>query len=410
MKHLFFLLLWGLSYFPCAAQISMKEILRTAKREKSMQRHQQQMDYIGKKSYEMPWLDGVEVRTETNNFNLQEQRFTLRVTTNSKAERKAERASQNSQNAWYSANEQILLSEFLQQRYGLIIELYFIQTFLRLKKISGKVHRDQIKVLQKSVNLSDFKINDLIKADDKLKENQRDIIELEEALKYGQEVVYGWTRSKNEIEIQDDFIPIDEVMKISRKLKLDNFSHVKLMKWTLDIDRSSRELDMMEAEGKKWIDFYQMKYGSSNSPELKSDISFGIGVTIPLKKSRQIKMSELKVEKLIKENNKAHLKEELEEQMKNILAQMETKYKLYNLIDDQIRNSQANFVYQKYKNIGGAPPLALLQLKESDFKKEFELFEIEKSIYQLYLELLVTSGRIAKAPFTNYLSKNLERY
>ncbi len=410
MKNLFCFILLAILTFPITAQISIKEILGSAKREKSMLRHQQQMDFIGKKSYEMPWLDGIEFRTETNDFVLREQEFTARASNNSRAERKAESSFQKTMKKIYSTDEQILLTDFLEERYRLIVETYFLQTHLSLKKASGKVHKDQLKVLQKSVNLSGFKINDLIKADNSRKENEREILELEEALTYNQQVISDWTKSKKGFEIKGDFIPIDKVMEKARKLKLNAHSHVKLMRWALNIERSDRELDIIEAQNRKWVDFYQVKYGSSNPTEFRSDFTIGIGLRIPLKKSIRIKTSEIKIEKLIDENNKAHIKEELQEEMKFILSKMETKYRLYQLLNSQIQNSQANTIYQKYKNIEGTSPLALLQLKESDLKTQYELFEVEQNIYQLYIDLIVASGHIAKVPFVNFLSEKFSRF
>lgn len=411
MRHVIFFILFMATVVPTVkAQLSVKEILSSYRKEKAFIRQQEKMKYIGNHTYDLPWIDGLEIRTSTNDFNLREQEFTARITPNSKAERESQKAYQQSYIKAHQADEQILASEFLEERYRLVVDAYFLETLIRLKTIYSRVYSDRMKVLKKSVNLSGFNINDLIKADDALKEMQREIVELEEALKFSRGVLSDWTRTKNKLHIVDSFIDISDLMEVARKLRVDPMTHIKLLKWTLNVDQARRKLELSTAENKKVIDFFQARYGTSSKPNFRSDFSLGMGFTIPLKKSQQIKTSELKVEKMVNENSYANIREELTESMEHILTQMETQYRIYQLVEEQISNSQANFVFQQYKSIGGAPALTLLQLKESDLKKELELFKVEQNIYNLYIELLVVSGRISTMPLKNYLSNEQERF
>lgn len=411
MKYVFFFILFMAIVVPTVeAQLTVKEILSSYRKEKAFIRQQEKMKYIDNHTYELPWIDGLEIRTSTNDFKLIKQEFTARISPNSKAERESQKAYQKSYVKAHQADEQILASEFLEERYRLVVDAYFLETLIRLKTIYSKVYSDRMRVLKKSVNLSGFNINDLIKADDALKEMQREIVELEEALKFSQGVLADWTITKKKLHIVDNFIDIADLMKVARKLSVDPMTHIKLLKWTLNVDQARRKLELSTAENKKVVDFFQAKYGTSKNPDFRSDFSLGIGFTIPLKRSQQIKTSELKVEKMVNENSYANIREELTESMEHILTQMETQYRLYQLVEDQISNSQANFVFQQYKNIGGAPALTLLQLKESDLKKELELFKVEQNIYNLYIELLVVSGRMSTMPLKNYLSKEQERF
>ena len=96
--------------------------------------------------------------------------------------------------------------------------------------------------------------------------------------------------------------------------------------------------------------------------------------------------------------------------MKRTRSEMESQYRLFQLIQTQLENSQAELVIQQYQKIAGASPIAILRLKESDLKKEVELFKIQQNIYKLYVSLLDVSGRMGNPPLKNYLSNDLESF
>jgi len=131
-------------------------------------------------------------------------------------------------------------------------------------------------------------------------------------------------------------------------------THVKLMKWQLNLEYTLREIDLEKAQDKKWIDFFQVKYGGRNSTEFRENFALGFATTIPLKRSEQLKINELELERIIQENNYVRIKEELTKIMERTLTEMESQYRLYQLIQSQLENSQAELVLKQYQKIAGA--------------------------------------------------------
>ena len=111
----------------------------------------------------------------------------------------------------------------------------------------------------------------------------------------------------------------------------------------------------------------------------------------------------MEFEKIDEETKYKELQVALTDRMSRIRLEMEHQYQLYQLLEKQLENSQADFALKQYQKIAGASPLALLKLKGSRFNKELEQFSIEQEIYMLYIELLDASGKMAELPLRNYL-------
>ena len=399
---------------PCYAQLTTTEILASAKNGKALEFQRNKMEYLKDNSATLPWIDEIDVRTETHDLDLREQEFSVRVSPNTKKEREKQQALQASDVAINAADEQILISEYLQERYMLIVEVYHFQKLKTLKQDYTAVYEDRLQVLRKSMTLPKFDVQDLISAEDEMQELEREIFELDEGLNIADKIVLEWTGQSSDLQFDEEkFIDIDRVLSIARGLRMDpSATHVKLMKWQLQMERTLREIDLEKTKDKKWIDFFQAKYGGQNLPnaEFREQFSIGFAATIPLKRSEQLKINELELDRIIQENNYVRIKEELTKTMERTRSEMESQYRLYQLIQSQLDNSQAKLVLQQYQKIAGASPLAMLRLKESDLKKRVELFKIQQSIYKLYVSLLDISGRMGHPPLKNYLSNDLEEF
>ena len=411
-KHLLFNVFLVALSLPIYGQLTTTDILASAKNGEAIAFQKKKMEYLQQSVTTLPWIDEIDIRTETHDLDLLEQEYTVRVSPNTKKEREKQKALQQSSMAINAADERILISEYLQERYSLIVDVYHFQKLKKLKQDYTELYADRLQVLRKSMTLPRFDVNDLINAEDEMQELQREIFELDEGLKMASELTYEWTGQNALLQFDENkFIDIERVMSIARGLRMDpSETHVKLMKWQLSMEHTLREIDLEKAQDKKWIDFFQVKYGGRNSAEFRENFALGFAATIPLKRSEQLKINELELDRIIQENNYVRIKEELTKSMERTRSEMESKYRLFQLIQSQLENSQAELVLQQYQKIAGASPIAMLRLKESDLKKRVELFKIQQDIYRLYVSLLDISGRMGHPPFKNYLSEDLESF
>jgi hypothetical protein len=133
-----------------------------------------------------------------------------------------------------------------------------------------------------------------------------------------------------------------------------------------------------------------------------------MGIRIPVRNRQQDNINELEFEKIDEGLKYQELNIKLKERMAQLRLQMESQYELYQLLNQQLENSQANEVLKQYQKIAGASPIAMLRLKGSQFKKELEQFSVQQDIYVLYVELLDASGKMMELPLRNYLEGNME--
>ncbi len=82
--------------------LSPTQFLATAQLQKNIQLVQQKIDFQKNTDYTIPWFEKIEIRTETNDFELYQQEFALRISPNTKRQITA-------QNQFHQAN--IALSE-----------------------------------------------------------------------------------------------------------------------------------------------------------------------------------------------------------------------------------------------------------------------------------------------------------
>lgn len=411
-KKIYFSIVLFAMTVSCYGQLSTTDILASAKNGKALEFQKQKMDYLKNNPTTLPWIDKLDIRTSTHDLDLSEQELSVRISPNSKAEREKQKALQQSNFAINAADEQILISEYLFERYNLVIDVYYFQKSKKIYNEYLASYQDRLQVLRKSMSLPKFDVNDLIEAENEIQELEREIFEIDEGLRMAEQFIFEWIGSKSIIQFDDEkFIDIERLMSIARGLRMDpSDTHVKLMKWQLSLEHTLREIDLEKAQDKKWVDFFQVKYGGRNSSEFNENLAFGFAATIPLKRSEQLKINELELERIIQKNNHARINEELTKQMERTRLEMESQYRLYQLIQSQLENSQAELVLKQYQKIAGASPLVMLKLKESDLKKRLELFKTQQNIYKLYVSLLDVSGRMGHPPLKNYLSKELERF
>ena len=94
----------------------------------------------------------------------------------------------------------------------------------------------------------------------------------------------------------------------------------------------------------------------------------------------------------------------------SLYQQLNNLIKKYELVYDQLDNSQAEFALKEYSKIAEASPKAMLKLRENTLSKELMLMELNYEIVLTFIQYLDLSGYLIKKPFRNYLRKDLEQF
>lgn len=400
-----FLFFGNLLFLNAQSQLTTSEVLASAKNQYVLQLQQQRVDFLKNSDAKLPLINEMEVRTETNDFRLIEQEYTLRGKFHTRDQRKAQEGLHQARIELNSIEEQILLHELLSERYFGIVEVLYFEKLLAAKKDQKVLLEDRLLVFQKSINLPKFAITDLIDAEDDLHGAQRDILRLENALTAAQQKIYRWSNETGVLKTEDvPLVDIEEVMELVRTFTTEpSISHANLVKRNLNAELAVQEQKLRRAEEENTFEFFQAKIGGTDDTGFRQNFTLGLGIRIPVRDREKHDILELEFEKVDEGAKYEEIRLALKDRMAQIKIQIENNYSLYQLLNQQLSESQAAFALEQYQKIAGASPLALLKLKGSQFDKELERFRIEQDIYMLYLELLDASGVIMELPLRNYL-------
>ncbi|MFK8010171.1 MAG: hypothetical protein AB8H03_27705 [Saprospiraceae bacterium] len=392
--------------------LSTSDILASAKQQYVLGLQQQRVDFLKNSTHKLPLVDEMEFRTETNDFKLSEQQYVLRGRFHTKAQQQAYADFQQAKIELNTIDEQLLMQDLLRDRYDAIVKVSYFEKLIITKKEQKILLEDRMTVLKKSINLPKFNIIDLIDAEDDLHLADRDILRLENALNLAQQKIFRYSNQRGYLKTDDlRLIDIDQLMEVVRSLSVEpSTAHATLVKRNLNINLAAKEQAIRRTQEENTIDYFQAQMGGTDDRGFRQNFSLGMGITIPVRNRQQQNLNELEFEKIDEGLKYEELKIKLKERMTQIRLEMETQYELYQLLSQQLENSQADEVLEQYQKVAGASPIAMLKLKGSRFKKELEQFRIQQGIYLLYVELLDASGKMMELPLRNYLMGSLEEF
>lgn len=361
--------------------------------------------FINNKAKGMPFVENYEFRTETDQMELENQRFQFRLKFNSKDERKAyDKILMANKDRYFWLQAQYRLEE-IEERYGNIIDLYFMQREEILLNREFELLQDKKIVLKKLLDSQvQIEVEGWISNENEIFNLRLDSIELEMQKKEIAQKIFGQERALPVLE-NSNFIQIETLKKrVADILKSDSKNPDEEMS-KAEVNLADAEYQLEIAEGNKWLNFAQVEYQSDDKISFQREIGIGTSITIPSKRNNRVKKDDAALE-LIESTYKHKIEEEeyrrdlrLEEsKLKGLFNQLEN---LKILIEDQKLDSMfKDFADQKIVS-----PLVLIGLKQSILKNNRKLQNLEKDIYESYINLLVLKAAFINQPEINYLSE-----
>lgn len=389
--------------------IGMKEFLASARYQESVTYQQQKASFLKEISHKLPLIEKLEVRTETNDFDLTQQEYLLRVSPNSRHSIKAQNQYQETNRHLADAEQEVALGRAIKERYDILLEFIFTKRLLAVQQKRKKLLNDKVILLKRSVSLPGFDILDLIDAEDEEQENLRSILDMETTIFSIEKEIRQLTKLSKDLKIETDkLLSINDLAKIAQQIKLDKITNKELNMLSAEAYSSMMEYEWEAAKNKFSLGYIQTKYGYDDDKGFGQHFSIGIGFDIPLKGAARLDLNELQIETFEKESQYKRRKETLAQQKRIFDQQLNNLIKKHDLIQIQLTDSQAEFALKEYAQIAEASPKALLKLRENTYKKELILHQLEWKIMQTFIELMNTTGRLSQQPFKNYLSKGME--
>lgn len=392
---------------------STTDLLRTAQDEPVVNLKNRELDFLQNTNFELPLVDELEFRTETDEFVWRRQEYLLRMSFNGYQKHLKQDLFHHSLIASEESEKQFLLHQQLLRKYIQLVNYVFQKRELAHLEKEKLVLKDQIYVMRKlGASSTELDLDDLVDAENDLFDLESDELELNGDLSTLRKAFSVDLKTNAPIEIDTtNFIEISILQSTLPSIFTNNDKHPKIIQQQRNIDQVISEYALEEAENKQIIDFVQLKYtGARKSMNFGEEWSIGAGLRIPTKGTNRLKLNELELERIEEENQLQLYQIQLAERIQKAQNKLNILFDQHDLIQSQLKNSQASYVLEKLNTTTPKNTLVLLQIQEGVLKRQKRLLGIEYNIFRSYLDLLDLTGKVSEIPLRNYLSVGFESF
>ncbi len=348
--------------------------------------------------FNSPLIDEAEFRTETNEFDLAQMEYTLRLSSNSKEIRKYQnRIYQNLKNQYLFELKQSIEDE-IEQVYMDYIQYYFNVQKLNLRKRILPIYEDIITILSKEDLDGDLSVTDLIEASiarDKLKQ-RIDNAETKMTL-----------RKEFAGEDTQELISVDLIQKFLGQSLLIN-DELAIEEHRLELTKIENLYQMEKAERDKILDFAQIRYQSNPEDPWQEKVSIGFGFRFPHSSKNSLDMIELQLERMIEEEKFERSKREQEENVSKrgleLQEQIDEYFATYDIIQQLNKYSK---LIEALKPSSKREIVNILKLNIESIEEDINLLDVKEELYESYIEYSKTLGLLDSPQYPNLLSIKL---
>lgn len=340
------------------------------------------------------WLDQIDFRTQTDEFEPDRQQYTFRFTPSSAGVRKA-------QKRLFQLSEEQALDEqnsfhwnYIEETYEALLDMYELSRKLSIKEELLSVLSDKEQVYTKLIQAGQSLPKEWISTQQAITQLQVEVFQHKE-----------WLQTLSSAQQTIDWsslIAADSISSIVEQLdKTDNFTFDQKTR-SLDIQLIESEIQLKKAEGKKIFDFFQLEYRGPTNNTLEEKVSLTAAFQFPFSNKRKLQVATLAIEKEIAQEKAIARQEWNEHRVQKLIQRLQLLTKelaFMQEVEDQ-QNQQASALIQ---GVTTTPLLALGQ-QEKTLERQLDLLKVELRIYRTYLDYLELTERLYQLPLQNYLS------
>ena len=393
-----------------ASVLSVRCFLATAQHDCLLQNANEKVGFLQATSPNTPFFDKVELRTQTDEFELSRERYSVRLYPNGLGETKAGRKIWETSLQRSRIQRELLLHQALKKRYLLVIDLLCSKKILAISRQIKSVYEDMVTALEKSRNSLDFDINDLIGASDDLTKAKLEIIELEARVQSVENSILSYMLAEGPIAFStENLAGIDVIRNLSQHFgdtpAPDNV-YVKDSSLRVEIAKSRHALE--KAQGRRYIRFLEVSYDNEERDDSSRAYFVELGITLPFVNSNRLDINRRKLQLLTAQTCDKELKRTLEEGLATCSGDIKRLLKEYAVLTEIKQQTATDSLLKAYMQVEGISPLVLLEMKESILKRNIALEKIRNELFISYIELLDITGKLSEKPLKNYISADLE--
>ncbi len=345
-------------------------------------------------SFKPSWMDQIDFRTQTDEFDPDRQQYQFRFMPSSAGVRKA-------QKKLFQLSEEQALEEqstfywnYIEDAYESVLNLYELTQKLAIKEELLSVLLDKEQVYTKLIQAGQNLPKEWISTQQAIAQIRVDILQHQEWLQI---------LSTNDQEIDwSTMITANSIIELVEQMDpAENFVFEQKER-ALDVQLLDSEIALKKAEGRKIFDFFQIEYRGPTDNTFEEKISLTAAFQFPFSNKRKLQVASLAIEKETAQKKaiaRQEWNEHRVEKIKQRLLLLTKELALTKEIGNQ-QNQRTSALIQGATDT----PLLALEQKEKALEQQLDLLKIELRIYDAYLDYLELTERLYQLPLQNFLS------
>lgn len=386
------------------------DILGTALRDEAYQQQLGNEAFFNQSSLDIPYLEELEFRTETHEFDPSLQEYALRFKFNSRRQVKVQKGINQEERSLRYYAQQAYLEELLFHRYQLLIDVWYHQQQLETSNAQTPWYRDQEQLIRQRIAQNGQRsYDDLLKLEDDRLTFRQQHSESSQKLQLLTRLGNNWLDNPVDSIVFPNLPTPADIALYWQDWQLDTL----VLPWSVQAQKTQKELVSLElaaeqAEERNRLNFLQVRYQGDNNPILKEQLTLGVGFTLPFRSARSVKNQYLLLEQREEAWQEAEKTRSWLEKLRAAEGQLASQLDNYDRAKTNLEDYMAQFAPQRLAELGVTEPELLLRAQGGIFYRQQLLLKEQQQLYQDYLEVLLLSGRISQAPYRNWLSVERE--
>jgi len=355
-------------------------------------------------SIKFPWIEELQFRTETRDFDFDRQEYTLRLSPSTPKKIKAQEALLSHYQSSPDQKSSRALQKVISSLYLDWLSLYFINQELEMLDELEIIWNDKKTILQKLIGQHNIDFKDLIS----LEKDKNELAQLRYELQLELKTILSLYSQDDGID--PDFSPLpsyDHIEATIKKLSAESLmaSATADPLYAYKQEELLKEIALEEAEGNQYFDFIQLRYRGPHENFWEERLAVGLGFQWPNDGNRKLKLAELKMEQdLLVQEKELENNESLREATisRTKLEQRIDKAKHFANLKAQ-EATELEKISKAIQQKQGFDPMIILDLKESAISSRIKILDYEKDVFEEYVKYLSSLGKLGAMPFVNYL-------
>jgi len=397
--------------FAWSTPLTMRAFLKTTEDDYQLKNHDELSTYLENATGSTPYLDKIEFRTETREFDPMKQKYSLRFYPKGWGETKYNRMTAKVTRKANRVEHEAYFNKALRIRYGLILDYLETMALLELQKKLLAVHEDRVSVFRKQ-SMSDiyFDLNTLIIAEDEYIKLRLNHVELKNKLTGILHKIKLAANNDQGIDFNtQNLISVDKIKGIINTLKPDPaIDNIYLKDRRLKIEVAETKYNLEIAKSREYISLFKVDYDSDDYGDLDKAVSLTIGFNLPFINPDKEAINRRKVGYMSEKLKYEAEKQENSEKIISLTRSLTRLIDQHAILLNRKTNGNAEISFQRYLKMEGIDPIKLLKIRESILENDVRLAKIYYRILGRYIELLNRCGRLTEGPLRNFISARME--